>query len=87
MSSIGDTDKETVKQNSNYVFLIGPLSWPYHECIKHSEREQTMAIKSRPQRWQQSINQILDGFSELQSLREGDSDWEGDVTGRLGGGG
>jgi len=42
-----------------------------------------MAIKSRPQRWQQSINQILEGLSELQSLREEYSDWKDNIPENL----
>ena len=39
--------------------------------------------KSRPQRWQQAINQVFDGLSELQSLKEEYSDWKDNIPENL----
>lgn len=51
---------------------------------QYSEKEQTMTnVKSRPQRWQQAINQVFDGLSELQSLKEEYSDWKDNIPENL----
>ena len=49
----------------------------------YSEREQIMTKQSRPQRWQQAINQVFNGLSELQSLKDEYSDWKDNLPENL----